>query len=55
MSKFKHIVILENDAHICDLLGMALRDCGYRVSMASDGIAARVALRGLMGQRGTQG
>jgi DNA-binding NtrC family response regulator len=46
MSKFKHILILENDAQICDLLGMALRDCSYRVSLASDGIAARVALRG---------
>jgi DNA-binding NtrC family response regulator len=46
MAKFKHILILENDARICGLLGMALRDCCCRVSLASDGIAARVALRG---------
>jgi DNA-binding NtrC family response regulator len=41
MSDLKHVLIVENDGNIRDLLAMALREFGYRVSMASDGIAAR--------------
>ena len=43
MSASKHILIVEDDAHIAELLGMHLRDEGYAVEHAADG-AAGVAL-----------
>jgi DNA-binding NtrC family response regulator len=45
MPKSMHVLIVEDDAHIRDLLGMALSDCGYHVSLAHDGKAARMALQ----------
>jgi DNA-binding NtrC family response regulator len=44
MSELKHVLVVENDGHIRDLLAMALREDGYRVSSAPDGVGARAAL-----------
>jgi DNA-binding response OmpR family regulator len=45
MTDPKHILIVENDATICELLGMALTDRGYSVSLAHSAAEARVFLR----------
>jgi DNA-binding NtrC family response regulator len=44
MPELKHVLVVENDGHIRDLLTMALREHGYRVSSARDAIAARGVL-----------
>lgn len=37
MNRSKHVLIVEDDAHIADLLGLHLGDEGYRVVHAADG------------------
>lgn len=44
MSELKHVLVVENDGHIRDLLATALTEHGYRVSSARDAIAARGVL-----------
>ena len=45
MTESKHILIVENDDSICELLGLALEECGYGVSLARSSDEARVFLR----------
>ena len=41
-----HILVVDDEAGVRDLLGDALRVAGYSVSAAPDGMSALTALRG---------
>lgn len=42
-----HILVVDDDRRICDLLAQYLRENGFRVTTAEDAAAARAAMRGL--------
>jgi two-component system phosphate regulon response regulator OmpR len=42
-----HILVVDDDKRICDLLGQYLRDNGFRVTTAENAAAARASMRGL--------
>ncbi|MGO9173369.1 MAG: response regulator [Rhodomicrobium sp.] len=42
-----HVLVVDDDARIRDLLGGYLRQNGYRVTLAEDGAAARAQMEGL--------
>jgi DNA-binding response OmpR family regulator len=44
MEGMKRILIVEDDAHIADLLALHLRDEGYQIEYAADGIAGMAML-----------
>jgi two-component system, OmpR family, phosphate regulon response regulator OmpR len=44
MAKFLHILIVENDSDVREVLRLLLKDLGYRVSVAANAAAARPVL-----------
>lgn len=42
-----HVLVVDDDQRIRDLLGRFLRDNGYRVTTAEDALSARAGMRGL--------
>lgn len=42
-----HVLVVDDDKRICDLLGQYLRDNGFRVTTAENAAAARASMRGL--------
>ena len=41
MGEQRHILIVDDDANVRDIVGAHLRDVGYRVSEAADGVSMR--------------